>query len=340
MAVNLTAADDDDGRRLDRVLRKALRHLPLSAIHRLLRRGLVCVNGEPSSGERRVRAGETIAVAEVEGEQTREQTNEKTEEKKRSENLDILYEGEGLLVLKKPEGVPVHAGGKQPAHSPRQSKKSALHLAGRVHLAGQVASYLAPKLPPSLSFKPGPLHRLDSSTSGVIVFSSNLKGAQLFSAMLQKREVRKLYLALLEGEVKDEETWLGEILRDYDQKKSHVMSKSKNESEKNSEGKIAITKVKVIAKNSFCSLVLAEIETGRSHQIRAQAASRGYPLLGDKKYGAKPLSGNGSFFLHAWRLYFPPNSPLPEMIQAPIPSRFRAKIINLFGQSALDLLKD
>ena len=73
------------------------------------------------------------------------------------------------------------------------------------------------------------------------------------------------------------------------------------------------------------TLILAEIETGRTHQIRAQAASRGHPLLGDKKYGGKKL--RGGFLLHAWRLEFPEESlaPLPRFIEAPLSKNFKAK---------------
>ena len=336
--LTLTAAADDDGRRLDRLLRKALRDLPLSAIHRLLRQGRIRVNGETAAPARRVRAGETITIEESHGKTTapspprfapsalppRREPKVQCEKRsgtvlqKAEGNLEILFEGSGLLVLNKPAGLAVHGG--DGSNAP--------------HLAGQVLSWLAPKLPPSLSFKPGPLHRLDKPSSGVIAFSTNIQGARLFSAMMRERTIKKLYLALVQGSITEAETWQDELSRDRDMKKTFAGGQHGGKRQ------TAVTKVRPLAQNAGCTLLLAEIETGRPHQIRAQAAARGHPLLGDTKYGARS-SPNGGFLLHAWRMEFPADAPLPalpERIEAPLPEYFSAKIRELFGGDALQFI--
>jgi len=323
MELTLTAAADDDGRRLDRILRKALRDLPLSAIHRLLRQGCIRVNGKAAGAARRIQTGETIIVDDRSFASPSRLLCEKNpaippkSPRPGTKTLAILFEGSGLLVVNKPAGLEVHG-------APGCGK----------HLAGQVLSYLEPKLPPSLSFRPGPLHRLDKPSSGAIAFSASLEGARLFSALMRERKIKKYYLALAEGSVGETELWQDELIRDGNLKKTFAGS--------GGGAKTALTRVRALARNAACTLILAEIETGRSHQIRAQAAARGHPLLGDKKYGARPFPGGcaeSAFLLHAWRMEFPaglPSPALPALIEAPLPAYFSEKIRELFGEGALD----
>ena len=304
MPLNLIAGADDSGRRLDRVLRKALRQTPLSAIHRMLRQGLILVDGSKAGPDRRILAGETITAPIAEYESASNKRFAPGGEKNTLEMPEILYEGSGLLILNKPAGLSVH---------------------GRESIDSMVQSYLVPKLHPSLSFRPGPLHRLDRPSSGVLVFSASLDGARRFSAMMREGKIRKQYLAVVEGHLEDTEVWKDKLFRDAKIKKSFTGNSDENNSGHAKE-KAALTRVKALAGNKDYSLVLFEIETGRTHQIRAQAASRRHPLLGDKKYGGGPLSGG--FLLHAWRLYLPP--PFPPMVEAPLPENFKNKIEKFF----------
>ena len=305
----LIAETDDDGRRLDRVLRKALSDMPLSAIHRQLRKGEIKINGKKTSPSYLVKKGDEIAVNA--GHEIRK---EKETKRNSTFKLDILYEGEGILAVNKPVGINVH---------------------GKNSLDDSVRSYLEQKLSPSLSFKPGPLHRLDRGSSGVIVFSSSLEGAREFSRLLREKKIMKYYLAVVLGEIKKEDIWEDDLSR----------------REKPETARIAITRVKPLAAAGGCTLVLAEIETGRTHQIRAQAAFHGYPLLGDSQYGAKPgnkisrktnslQESNESFHLHALRLEIPKEilskngTPNNEklIVEAPLPESFRKKILEIFGK--------
>ena len=296
---------NDDGRRLDRVLRKSLPELPLSAIHRLLRKGAVLVDGEAASASQKIRAGQEIMIlsSREDAKMQREEQDIKNtlcafalpylpEGKSRDKIPEILYEDMDLLVLNKPAGLASHGEGS---------------------LEEQVRSYLAPQLPPSLSFKPGPLHRLDKMSTGVIVFSKSLEGARFFSTLMREQKIKKFYLALAEGEVKKSGLWQDDLV---------IKDREKENT------KTAITRVKPLFTNSAYSLVLAEIQTGRTHQIRAQAAARGHPLWGDKKYGGRPCKE--SFLLHAWRLEFPQDTALPAMIEAPLPQRFKTAINEFF----------
>ena len=320
MPLNLTAASDDDGRRLDRILRKALGDMPLSAIHRLLRKGGVLVDGKPAPADLRIRCGQSITVnlssplpprlralsyPLADGTPLRD-------ESKVNAFPEILFEGAGLLILNKPAGLAVHDKGRD----------------GSASLEEIVRGYLKPRLPPSLSFRPGPLHRLDKPSSGLIAFSTSLEGARFFSTLMRERKIKRFYLALVKGAVEKDEVWHDKLIRDSVTRKSLTLQAS--DAKASAAAKASTTKVSPLASNTDYSLLLAEIETGRTHQIRAQAASRGHPLLGDKKYGGG--SSAGGFLLHAWRMIIPGDPPLPQLVEAPLPENFRRKIEELFGE--------
>ncbi|MDR3146070.1 MAG: RluA family pseudouridine synthase, partial [Treponema sp.] len=173
MPPQLRAGADDDGRRLDRIVRRALPELPLSAIHRLFRQGRILLDGVPAAPDRRVRAGQVIGFP---GDAASRRGNRFPEAKDPPESrlppLDILRETPDLLFLNKPAGILVHGPGS---------------------LDAGVRAYLGPKRSPSLSFRPGPLHRLDKPAGGVIVFSASLAGARYFSALLREGRIVKRY---------------------------------------------------------------------------------------------------------------------------------------------------
>jgi 23S rRNA pseudouridine955/2504/2580 synthase len=316
----LTAATDDDGRRLDRILRKALPDMPLSAIHSLLRKGRVLVDGVPGKGEVRVRSGAVIQIP-VYGGEIRAAAPVKNHGQPNF-GLNILWENADFLALNKSAGMAVHG------------PDSSLETLAR--------SYLAPKLPPSLSFKSGPLHRLDKPSSGIIVFSKSLEGARAFSALLRERRVRKTYLALLEGILDREETWEDALSRDRKRGKSFAGSGGGARTGEDAP-KAALTRVYPLARTKAgtagFTLARLEIDTGRTHQIRAQAAAHGHPLAGDRKYGGE--AQKGGFLLHAWSLELPDDAPvgLPRRLEAPLPDHFGKRIATLFGESWQSLAK-
>jgi 23S rRNA pseudouridine955/2504/2580 synthase len=312
--LTLTAAADDDGRRLDRVLRKALPDLPLSAIHSLLRKGRVLVNGEPEKGACRVRAGAAIQVRAAGVVSLQKQGALNSAPNLEPRDLHILWEDANFLVLNKPAGLAVHG--------PDGNTLETL-----------VRSYLAPKLPPSLSFKPGPLHRLDKPTSGIIVFSKTLEGARSFSVLLRERRVRKTYLALLEGFLDRDETWEDALIRDRELGESFVLPGGfpVGGAPREARTRVSPLAFSPAAGAAGGALARLEIDTGRTHQIRVQAAARGHPLAGDRKYGGAVQ--RGGFLLHAHTLELPDRvlPGLPRRLEAPLPERFRKRIEELFG---------
>lgn len=300
MQMELITGENDKGRRLDRILRKALPDYPLPLIHRLLRQGKIHVDGKQAQAQDRVDCGCKITIRSLKNPPDIAPSVENVSD--RCPAPDILFQGKGLLAVNKPAGLAVHGPGS---------------------LDEMIRGFLAGKLPVSLSFKPGPLHRLDKPSSGIVVFSTSIEGARFFSALMRERKIRKTYLAIVEGIILNDDTWEDELTRDVKIKKTFVSGSGTNNVE-NSGRKHAITRITPVSVKEKRTLIKAEIETGRTHQIRAQAAAHGHPLAGDIKYGAvKHHSGgqvNGgkqavSFFLHAWKLDF-----MEYHIEAPPPS--------------------
>jgi 23S rRNA pseudouridine955/2504/2580 synthase len=332
MIHTLYAHDDDAGRRLDRILRKTRPELPISAIHRMLRKGAVKINGKSAAADRRVDAGDAIQF-EIKNElynsieaKTDAPENNNTTAHSSLIKKNILFENNTILIINKSAGVVVHGG---------DSLESA------------VTVYLKDKIPPSLSFKPGPLHRLDRETSGAIIFSKSLSGARYISEGFQKRLFCKTYIAIAEGVIEHEDIWYDTLIRDKSIKKTFLgkteKSKTPPTAAKNKDSGIpprrdAITKITPLASNGYFTLIKVEIKTGRTHQIRAAAAAHGHALSGDKKYGGG-ASGE-TMFLHSYSIEFPGSDITGiEKITAPPPESFKRKIKTLFPGFDADSLR-
>ena len=299
--MELAAAFDYQGRRLDRILRKALPDMPLSRIHRLLRKGLIMVDGKPAGPDARVMAGSVISVPALPVEPPPDFGYSPP-----VAGISVLWEGDGLLFINKPAGIPVH---------------------GQNSLDTLARAYLRDRLPRSLSFRPGPLHRLDRPTSGVIAFSTSLEGARMFSALTRAGRIKKQYAAILDGTLTTAAFCAEPLARDKEARKTFISP----------EGRPGNTRFVPLSVRAGYSLVMAEIRAGKAHQIRAHAAFLGHPLSGDTKYGGG--FQQGGLFLHAYFLEFPSsdNSGI-RRVRAPLPLRFRARLAALFGERAAGLL--
>jgi 23S rRNA pseudouridine955/2504/2580 synthase len=303
MTVDLKTGPNDCGRRLDRILRKSLPDHSLSLIHRLLRQGKVRLNGKRAAADERVTAEAVIRITVPDG-----AFHTQAVQKKDSPSLpplpEILWRGSGIIVFNKPPGLASH---------------------GEASLDTRVKAWLAKTLPPSLSFQPGPLHRLDKPTSGIITFSETLAGARLFSKLLRERKIIKTYLAIVEGVITGEDVWQDTLTRDTVARTTRISDEAG--------AKNAQTVIKAIASNGGYTLIEARLITGRTHQIRVQAAGHGHPLAGDVKYGGRKISGMPSgFFLHAGEMAFNEQTDVfPPVITAPPPESFAVCISNLFG---------
>lgn len=305
--------EQEAGRRLDRILRRILPNVPLGRIHAAIRKGEIRVGGRRRAGSYRVAAGDTIELtAALSTELTpaaRTTPAARGAPDTRSTPATgpapalppdlagrVVYENAHLLALDKPAGVPVH---------------------GPRGLLSRVRPYLEAGKHASVSFKPGPLHRLDRNTSGLILFPRSLAGSQRVSELLRTGRLAKGYLAVLGGALPDIERWDDELTRDTDRGVTRAATGAPDSlgseagppggdaRRERPLGRALSTAIPLVT-GGDATLALVSIETGRTHQIRAQAAAHGHPLLGDRKYGGGTIRGRGAvaagppgYLLHA-----------------------------------------
>jgi len=279
---------NDQNRRLDRILKKAFPLRSPGDLYKALRKGLILVNGKKAGAETRLTEGDRLTFKGILAEELSIETGSSFPVCSPPQTLPVVWENGDLICLNKPRGQLVH---------------------GPDSLEVQVRAYLAAQIEESLSFTPGPLHRLDRNTTGLIMFSRSLRGAQVFTEKLRNRRLVKLYLAVLEGLLTEPQLWEDPLLR-----REGVTTRDPRE------GSPAKTELSPLLSDSHLSLAIIRIHTGKPHQIRAQAAHHGFPLAGDIKYGGSPKPGG--FRLHAWRLLDSEAPPLFPPLTAAPPSGF------------------
>jgi len=315
--LEFNAEIDDNDRRIDKVLRNFIKDVPLSSIYKYIRKNLIKINNKKTTQDYRVKTGDIISIAafiindfsENQSESNNLQKNEETTLKK---DLEIIFQNEDILILNKPYDVLVHGSDNS--------------------LDKQVENYykkINQNKSKSLSFTPGPLHRLDRKTTGLLSFSLSLNGARWFSENIKNHTIQKKYVSVVQNKLLHQEEWIDYIEKksDKDNSKFHKVEVSKLK--ENDEQKKCITKITPVKygkyKNKDITFVEIEIKTGRMHQIRAQASLHNHPLLGDTAYGGLKLEDfSQDFFLHAKELIFPSENPinLPKTVNATLPQPF------------------
>ena len=312
---DFTAGKDDSDRRFDRVLRIFLNNKSLPEIYKLLRKGLIKLNHKKATPETHIAEGDIISIAAF----LFDDVNNKNDnlavpagKKYFPKNLKIIFENEHLLIIDKPYDRTVHG------------KTDGLYK--------DVIEYLNQKSEvqknTSLSFKPGPLHRLDRRTTGLLVFSKSLEGARWFTDGIKNHTIQKKYYGLAQGNLMQTEIWKDFITDAGENDEGfYTVAAKTNKSEYQNDKSVACeTEATPLAcgtvQGKTFTLVEYAIKTGRKHQIRSQSALHQHPLAGDTAYGASRLTGSNSkpasreFFLQAYCLTFPENPlGLPPQIK-------------------------
>ncbi|MEK7216122.1 MAG: RluA family pseudouridine synthase, partial [Chloroflexota bacterium] len=262
---------DTAGIRLDLFLAGRV-GLSRSHLQRLIEQNCVLVNGQPGKASRKVDPGDSIAF--------RLSVVASNPPRPESIPLHVVYQDDDLLVVDKPAGLTVHPA---PGHPDGTLVNALLALAPGIESAEG-----APE-------RPGIVHRLDKDTSGLLVVAKHLRAHEFLSNQFRDRSMTKQYLTLVEGQLTPEHGAIeAPIGRDsLRRQRMAVMD----------QGKPARTTYRVLKYLRDHTLILAGLETGRTHQIRVHFAAIGHPVVGDPVYGHRTAWCSRQF-LHSHVLGF------------------------------------
>ncbi len=223
--------------------------------------------------------------------------------------LDIVYEDEWMAVVNKPQGMVVHPA---PGNETGTLVSALLfHIKDLSGINGEL--------------RPGIVHRLDKDTSGLLVIAKNDAAHNSLAKQIEEKSARRIYAAIVHGNIKEESLTIDKSIdRSRTDRKKMAVSVG---------GRRAVTHIRVLERFGAFTYVEAELETGRTHQIRVHLASIQRPVAGDQAYGPKDvkLHKNGQL-LHAKKLVLRHPSTGEEMtFEAPLPDYFETVLQKLRG---------
>lgn len=267
--------EKDVGKRIDSLIPNIESEISRSMVQKLIAENNIKVNNEKTKSSYKLKLNDEIEINIPEAKEI--------DLKAQDIPLDIIYEDKDIIVINKPKGMVVHPANGNPDGTLVNAVMSICKdsLSG---IGGEI--------------RPGIVHRLDKDTTGAIIVAKNDKAHIKLSEQLKNHEVKKTYLALVRGIIKENEATINmPIARSKKDRKKMDVDKN---------GKEAITHFKVLGryKNKY-TLLKINLETGRTHQIRVHLSYIGYPIIGDEVYsnGKNEWDVKGQC-LHAWKLEF------------------------------------
>ena len=264
----LKIGKNDAGQRLDRFLAKAVPLLPASLAQKYIRLKRIKRNNARAQRDDRLAEGDVLQLY-INDEFFDAPSEENAYLTVTTPKLDIVYEDENILLVDKRPGVAVH---------PHDGAEY-----GRT-LIDHIQAYLYAKREwrprEENAFTPALCNRIDRNTGGIVIAAKTAEALRVMNQKIKDREMDKRYLAIVEGTPKPKAgTLKGYLFKDAVQNRVFVTDKPQTGA------KSCETKYRVLESRNGLSLVECELITGRTHQIRAQFAHAGHPLLGDGKYG-------------------------------------------------------
>ncbi len=263
---------NDAGQRLDRFVGKAVPLLPDSLLQKYIRIKRIKLNGKGTKRDVHLEVGDLLQLY-INDEFFETPSEENSYLKVSSPKLDVIYEDENILLVNKKPGMLCHSAGGRGCDNLIANAQAHCYQTGQWNPREEN------------SFAPALCNRIDRNTGGIVIAAKNAEALRIMNNKIHDRELDKLYLCAVFGRPNPPKGTLRDwILKDSDNNQVHI--------QKNfcPGAKEAITEYKTLKTVGELSLVECRLLTGRTHQIRAQMANAGTPLLGDRKYGAERVN--------------------------------------------------
>ena len=244
---------EEENVRLDAYIAKKYTDISRTMVQKLVEEGNILVNEKNKKISYKVQKGDEIEIIIPEAKEI--------DIKPENIEIEVIYEDKDIIVVNKPKGLVVH-----PANgNPDGTLVNAIMAMCKGSLSGIGGE-----------IRPGIVHRLDKDTSGLLIVAKNDKAHINLSEQIKNHKVKKTYIALVRGIVKEDEATINMPIgrSEKDRKKMAITKK----------GKEAITHFKVLQRYDNYTLLQINIETGRTHQIRVHLSQIGYPIVGDEVY--------------------------------------------------------
>ena len=273
--MNIKINEENVGNRIDSFIPIVQKDISRSMVQKLIEQNDIKVNGKKTKHSYKLKLNDEIEIIIPEAKEI--------DLKAQDIPLDVIYEDNDIIVINKTKGMVVH---------PANGNPDGTLVNAVMNLCKDSLSGIGGEI------RPGIVHRLDKDTSGAIIVAKNDKAHIALSEQLKNHEIKKTYLALVRGIIKENEATINmPIARSKKDRKKMDVDK---------DGKEAITHFKVLGryKNKY-TLLQINLETGRTHQIRVHLSHIGYPIIGDEVYsnGKNEWNVSGQC-LHAWKLEF------------------------------------
>ena len=260
---------EEEKLRIDTFLANKL-DISRSKVQKLIKENKILVNGKSTTNNYLTVIGDIIDV--------NDELDFSIHLKAQDIDIDVVYENDDLLIINKPSGMVVHP-------APGNYENTLVNaLLGKYQLSTDIC-------------RPGIVHRLDKDTSGLMLVAKNDYAHDVLSKMIQNKDVKRTYLALVNGVINHETGTIDAPIGRDTRYREKMMVTDVNSKE-------AITHFKVLKRFNKHTLIECNLETGRTHQIRVHMAYIGYPIVNDPLYGKEIIDKEFGQLLHSTRIEF------------------------------------
>lgn len=329
---------NEAGQRFDKFLKKYLKEAPDSFIYKMLRKKNIVLNQKKANGKELLAVGDQVKFflsdetidkfAGAAMERLRPADALVLKDKGKLLQPEVIYEDSQVIFFNKPSGV---LSQKAKPEDVTMAEYVVSYLIGSGQMKGEEL----------LTFRPSVCNRLDRNTSGIIAAGKTLAGLQELSELFRNRTLKKYYLCVVQGRVREQAHIKGYLKKDEGTNQVQILKEKEGKSFrqpkkelKTQEYALIETEYMPVAYNREITLLKVHLITGRTHQIRAHLAAVGHPVLGDYKYGSRKINetykrkyGVADQLLHAYELQLPKlNGALSEISE----KTFTAKVPPVF----------